>query len=590
MTKRVTAAFLAAASGFFLLQPASAQDSPRLGAAQRLEVFLAGSDDASLDRFVEEQISPSMRKDYEPDMLRERLRELRAQFAGAEPQGARPAGPTSVELTFVPGPKGRASLKFSIEPEPPHRFIAIEFEGDAPDAWQLVKPGMSDEEMVRAASAFLDELAARGEFSGAVLLAKGETPLLRKAYGMASRRYDVPNRPDTKFNLGSINKMFTGLAICQLVQQGKLSLDDTVGEHLPDYPNAEVAAKVTIRHLLTHTSGLGSYWNERYQREWKWIRTVTDLLSTFADEPLAFRPGTRFGYSNAGPVVLGLIIEKITGESYYDYVRENIYEPAGMTDTDCYAIDIPVANLAMGYTRLDPKTRRPGETWRENTLLHSIKGGPAGGGYSTLDDLHRFALAVQSHKLLDPEHTRLYLEGKVEFEPGLYYSCLIDDDRAGGHRRHGHNGGGPGISAEFAFYPDMGFTVAVLSNVDNGAVKPAGFLRALIERRPSSIPPSVGDPEAVSLPDAGAPPFRLGIMLDVRPDTVSIARALPGSPAEKAGLRAGDELVSANGRPLGRRPMAVLDHFLQSPDPIEFVIRREGKEMTVAVTPERVAH
>ena len=193
-------------------------------------------------------------------------------------------------------------------------------------------------------------LAKQDKFSGVVLIAKDGKPVFEKAYGLANKAKNIPNNTETRFNLGSMNKMFTAVAIAQLAEAGKLSFDDTVGKHLPDYPNKDVANKVTIHQLLTHTSGLGSYWNAKFEAKKATIKSVSDYLALFADEPLKLEPGKRFQYSNSGFIVLGAIIEKVSGQSYYDYVREHIYKPAGMKNTDAYEMTANTPNLAMGYT------------------------------------------------------------------------------------------------------------------------------------------------------------------------------------------------------------------------------------------------
>ncbi len=564
-----------------------AQDSPRLRAAREMRDMLVQTGDDSIKAFIANHVSDSMKDEYgDTKNLVKQFRTLRKQFKGAEPRGVRPDGANSVKLHYKPGPYGRDTMLFTIEPDPPHRFTAIEFSKKSSKALQSIHKNMSDEEMVRAIHDRVNELVEQGKFSGAVLLAKGNKPLFRKAYGLASRRYNVPNKPDTKFNLGSINKMFTGLAICHLIQHGKISLNDTVGKHLPDYPNADVAKNVTIRHLLTHSSGLGSYWNEAYEKKWTTIRTVDDLLSTFVNEPLEFEPGEKFGYSNAGPVVLGSIIERLTGESYYDYVRKYIYEPAGMKNTDCYAIDMPVPNLAIGYTKYLPDTMEKGDVWRENTLAHSIKGGPAGGGYSTVDDLLNYALAVQQHKLLSPAISELYLEGKISLGPNAYYACLIDDVRTGGHRKHGHNGGAPGISADFGFFPDLGYTFVVLANMDGAAMAVSSFISNMITNRDSSIIKTLDDPDVPVLADSLMPPYRLGVMLMMGEEGMTIDRTMEGAPAEKAGLQAGDVIVAVNGEPLGDDPDSLIFKALEKPDPIKLTIERDGKTLNITVIPE----
>ncbi|GAI05666.1 unnamed protein product, partial [marine sediment metagenome] len=199
------------------------------------------------------------------------------------------------------------------------------------------------QEIVEKTTAFLEKLDAQDKFSGAVLIAKDGEPILKKAYGLANRSFNVPNKIDTKFNLGSMNKMFTGVAILQLAEQGKLTLDDKIIKYVLDYPNKEIASKVTIHQLLTHTSGMGLYWTDEYFKTSKDLfKNVEDYLPLFVNQPLQFEPGSEFSYSNSGYMVLGLIIEKVTGQSYFDYVMENIYKPAGMINTDAYELDYVV--------------------------------------------------------------------------------------------------------------------------------------------------------------------------------------------------------------------------------------------------------
>ncbi|GAC1302082.1 MAG: serine hydrolase domain-containing protein [Ktedonobacteraceae bacterium] len=313
--------------------------------------------------------------------------------------------------------------------------------------------------------ATLDRFVEADEFSGAVLVAKNQTILLQHAYGMAHQGYGVPNRVDTKFNLGSMNKMFTAVAIAQLAEQSKLAFSDPVSKHLPDYP-PEVAEKVTIHHLLTHTSGMGSYWNERFFSVWADLRTVDDYLPLFRDDPLSFEPGEKFQYSNAGFVVLGAIIERVSGQDYFTYVREHIYEPAGMHDTDAYEMDRSIPNLALGYTHLNRKGELEAGPRRNNLFINAVKGGPAGGGYSTVEDLFRFRLAFREHRLLSAEFTALVLTGRVvrPDKPDITYAYGWQNVTVNGHRIVGHSGGAPGISAQFDLYLDLGYTVVVLAN------------------------------------------------------------------------------------------------------------------------------
>jgi D-alanyl-D-alanine carboxypeptidase len=328
--------------------------------------------------------------------------------------------------------------------------------------------GISNAELPRKMNIFIDRLAAEDRFSGVVLISKSNRVVFKKAVGLASKRYKTPNRVDTKFNLGSMSKMFTGVAIAQLAERGNLSFDDTVGKHMPDYPNKKVADMVTIHHLLTHTSGMGDYLNEKFdQTSRAKFREIRDFLPLFVDEPLRFEPGTSWDYSNSGYMLLGAIIEKVSGQNYFEYIREKVFKPAGMVNSDSYELDRETPNLATGYTREMTGPCEGGE-WRNNSFIHVIRGGPAGGGYSTAEDLFRFTVALKGNKLLGPKYTELILSGKVEVpESGGTKSAYgFREERVEEYRRVGHDGGFPGISSELAMYPDLGYTVIVMSNYD----------------------------------------------------------------------------------------------------------------------------
>ena len=212
------------------------------------------------------------------------------------------------------------------------------------------------------------------------------------------------------------------------------------------------------------------------------IRTVEGFASLFATRPLEFEPGERFQYSNAGPIILGLIIEKLSGTDYYTYVRENITNPAGMLNTACYEIDQPTPNLAIGYTHMDINGEMNRDLWRSNIFLHSAIGGPAGGGYSTVEDLLAFARALQNGTLLSPAYVDTVITGKVDaFEDEQYAYLFIDRD-LNGHRIVGHGGGAPGINAKLDIYVNDGYTVAVMANYGGAALAIAKRVAAMLTR------------------------------------------------------------------------------------------------------------
>ncbi|MEY2562995.1 MAG: hypothetical protein QOH88_1188 [Verrucomicrobiota bacterium] len=319
---------------------------------------------------------------------------------------------------------------------------------------------------------YLSSLVADNKLSGAALVAKDGVPIASKAAGIANKTTGAPIALNTKFNLGSMNKMFTAVAIAQLAQAGRLTFEDTIGKHLPDYPNKEVAEKVTIHQLLTHTSGMGLYWNEKFRQQREQLLTVAAHLPLFVNDPLSFKPGEKFQYSNAGYIVLGLIIEKITGQDYYSYVQEHVYKPAGMSDTGFYEPGKETPNLAIGYSKMKPDGTMLEEA-RDNSDSREVKGGPAGGGYSTVEDLLKFDRALRSYKLLNEQYTKLVTTGKVD-AGGMIgrYGYGFGDKVFGGKHIVGNNGGSGGIAANFEMYPELGYTAILLMNADPPAMMP----------------------------------------------------------------------------------------------------------------------
>ncbi|HKQ18982.1 MAG TPA: serine hydrolase [Candidatus Eisenbacteria bacterium] len=292
----------------------------------------------------------------------------------------------------------RLSIRFLCEEAPPHAMVGIRVE-DLPGSDQgeaetpaEAGPPMTESAVLTALRAYADSLSRAEAFSGVILLAKDDTPLVREAYGYASREKKSPNRPNTKFNLGSINKSFTRLAIELLAAEGKLNLSDTIDRYVPEYP-AELGRKITIAQLLDHRAGVPDIFNDKFQRtDPARLRDTKDWLALIRGEPLRFEPGTSEAYSNGGYVLLGAVIERVTQKSYYDFVRERIYGPAGMKESDTYFREEAVADRADGYTRRFGN----GASWKNVKNQRPARGSAAGGGYSTVDDLHRYVLALRA--------------------------------------------------------------------------------------------------------------------------------------------------------------------------------------------------
>ena len=339
-------------------------------------------------------------------------------------------------------------------------------------------PAATDSAFVAALRARLEAATEAGEFSGAVLVARDGHTLFEGAYGLADRERRIPNTPLTRFRVGSMNKMLTAVAALQLVQAGTLRLDASLGTYLADYPNAEVASKVTPHHLLTHTGGTGDIFGPEFTARRSELRTTEDYLRLYGTRGLRFEPGARWEYSNYGFLLLGAVIERVAGTSYDDYVTARVLAPASMTATGSAPEDSLVPERSVGYTR----QLVPGALVSNGPTL-PYRGTPAGGGYSTVGDLARFAVALREHRLLDSAHTALLLAGKVTVGSGARYAYGFFDRVVGGRRFVGHGGGAPGMNGDLAFEPNGGYVVVVLSNLDPPA---AGRVAAFIlERLPT---------------------------------------------------------------------------------------------------------
>jgi CubicO group peptidase (beta-lactamase class C family) len=323
------------------------------------------------------------------------------------------------------------------------------------EAAQPIEPGQIEE-----AIAHIDKVTASGEFSGVVLVARDGEVLLEKAVGLARREQGVPNTLKTRFNIGSITKVVTRIIITQLRDEGRLTYDDPVSLHIPGYPDPEIAEQVTIQHLLDMSSGLGDIFGDRYDATPKdEIIELSDYLKLFAGKPLIFEPGTEKRYSNAGYIVLGLIIEKLAGTSYAEAAAKRVFKPAGMTGSALLELSDLSDDAAFGYTR-DGWTAamRGGEAptgaWRLNVDSLPGRGSSAGGSYSTANDLLVFNRALSEGTLCDPSYWRKF----------------------GGM---GVAGGAPGINAAIESDWEEGWTIVVLTNLDPpAAMQMAGTLRA----------------------------------------------------------------------------------------------------------------
>jgi CubicO group peptidase (beta-lactamase class C family) len=331
-------------------------------------------------------------------------------------------------------------------------------------------PGVavSRAELIRALERRAANLAREDWFSGVVLVAEGNRVLLRRAYGQANLEWGALNRTDTLFQAGSTTKMLTAAAVLKLARQGRLSLDDTLARHVPEFPDRVAAERITLRHLLTHRAGLAEWDGRRSQ-----FRTHAEAAALMP--PAVAEAGKRFSYSNAGFILLGAVIERVSGQSFEKALRSLVLEPAGMRRTGAQPVTAVLPNRATGYLRPADDPLGFGPRFSNHQFL-GHKGDGSGGLYTTADDLLAFHLALTSGRLLSPDLTQVMLQAHTDF-PGTprpsKYGYGVRLTECAGQAVFGHSGGGPNSGVSTATYgaPDGSWTVIVLSNYDPPAAE-----------------------------------------------------------------------------------------------------------------------
>lgn len=470
--------------------------SPPVGLTQEMADLIGRGDQAAYERFAASRYAPTVVNESSAAYQASLLARIFTDTGGFE--DLRPAGAAPGWLQA----EGRAritGLSYCLTVTYDHSRGSALVTGVTardlhPAGPSLVDPSPAEVagEVDRVASAF----ERRGLFSGVILLAKGSRVIFRRAYGAASPRLGVRMRLDTRLNTASIAKMFTGVAIAQLVESGRLSYDDTIGERWPDFPNPRIRS-LTIRQLLSHTSGLGPndyYDDPRYPAVRTSLRNVADYLRLAVDTPVENTAGT-YNYSNSGYLILGALVERLSGEDFYDYVGDHIFRPAGMADSFYAPGDVRRLRTAASLTNFRVQSDNsylfvlgPPD---ESVPMEGSIGGPQGGAWVTADDLFRFSQALRDGRLVRPETLARMVV--AESPPGAGPIGLLGEARAGlgvevinnnGHVLYGHTGGDFGIASFIYWYPQTGYTTIVLSNRDPRAVRVLTNLsRGLITRR-----------------------------------------------------------------------------------------------------------
>jgi CubicO group peptidase (beta-lactamase class C family) len=413
---------------------------------------------------------------YSPDRLKHLSDDLgfRDMTGGFDLRKIVSASPTKITVLVQERASDQfARMSLEVTGTAPYRVKTMDILAiDRPAEFAL--PHLSQPQLLSALAVRLQTETSADRFAGAVIVAHNGTPVFEQAYGLADRAKKTPNTVDTKFRIGSMNKMITAVSILQLVEAGKIDLDKPFGSYLADYPNKAMASDVTIRQLLTHTGGTGDIFGPEFMKNRTKLRTLEDYIDLYGNRPLRFKPGSKWEYSNYGFILLGAVVTKVSGQSYYDYVQQHVYAPAGMTSTGSEPEDVAVSNRSTGYTKM------MSAQWQPNTDSLPYRGTSAGGGYSTVGDLVRFANALMDHKLLSAEYTQMLMTGKVKTPMGGSYAFGFEDHVINGTRCFGHSGGAPGMNGDLEICPSTGYTIAVLSNLDPPA---AGHISDFITNR-----------------------------------------------------------------------------------------------------------
>lgn len=327
---------------------------------------------------------------------------------------------------------------------------------------------------------FEETMAQYAGFSGVVYVRQESEVLFAESYGHANRADQIPNTIDTRFAIASGTKLFTGIAVCQLVEQEKLTFDTRLQDVVTDsFPHFDPS--ITVQHLLTHTSGAPDYFDEEkldaqgdYGALWAErpvysMRSPRDFLPMFQNEPMKFSPDERFSYSNGGYILLGLIIEAVTGQPYTDYVTANVLQKAGMPDSGFFAMNQLPARTANGYIN------HPDGTWRTNIFEVPIIGGADGGVFVTAPDMSRWWDALFAHRLLSEAMTAKFLTPHVPINTNtdnnrFYGYGIWMQQNEGSIRRYYGVGADPGVSFSSAFFPQQQIELTLLSNTDDDLV------------------------------------------------------------------------------------------------------------------------
>ncbi|QIL03037.1 beta-lactamase family protein [Sphingomonas sinipercae] len=449
--------------------------------AREVIEIVGGSSEMNARRYISESFSAAALERVGKDDRLEDMEILRHELGTITIDRIDRVSPTEAVAVVRSGLTGRLrAIAVEVDRSAPAKIADI---GTPRTLSGQISKDLSDAQRVTMLDNFVSRLAKTGYFSGTVLLAREGHVLHAKAYGLAERRFGVPNAVNTRFNLGSITKIFTAVALAQLVERGRVSWDDTLNKYVPGFPNDAAASQITLKHLLTHTSGLTNTPYPPGPRSPTRALSVAELISEAPRNDLQWKPGTRYEYNNLGFLLLGRVIEVVSGQSYYDFVRDHVFKPAGMATVGTDRYDF-VTSLAYAYEPL-PAWDRP--SFVDGRLYVAPRAVPFGGAYSSAPDIFRFSEALRSGRLIRPSTLRTMASAHPELGApmrGLGFNVGSDDWVVGvGRKILGHGGNTAGVCTEWRQIEDAEapYTFVVLSNSGQRACFPvAEFILDLV--------------------------------------------------------------------------------------------------------------
>jgi CubicO group peptidase (beta-lactamase class C family) len=354
-------------------------------------------------------------------------------------------------------------FQIRLDPEPPHKLKTIAFIAEVSEPVTLPNGGIDKKETLDWLSNYLEELKSKYDLYGSILIAKNDKPLFEKYYGFADVDKEISITDKTLFNIASGGKMFTALCIAKLVEENKIRYDDLITKYLNEFTDTTSAKKVTVHQLLSHTSGVAEYWTDETDDEVYSATKIKDHLELVYKSGFDFEPGTSYQYSNSNYILLGAIFEKVTGKSFYEYVQETVFNPAGMSSSGYF-------NYGSESTAI-PLSRGQNENeWVE--AVHGIRGSSAGGAYSNSTDILKFSMALKHNKIVSEKtFTNMLLvkntnvKESANFDYGYGFEIIKSEQAIS----YGHGGIADGVNFEFRYFPDSDITLVVFCNQNNGA-------------------------------------------------------------------------------------------------------------------------